>query len=174
MDCKQESSMTTTDEREQMLGALETFIKSRSGLDYNNYNDAASYRAEQRSITKDRNHALTLLRQVELRPSIDAAALKDAFRAFSGRLSWDGKRLDYCTGQYYPTEYRRAACAVLASALWEHARANMPEPVYTQHGSATDLPISTDSTYDGLSAGSWLRRHFRRQFGRGIASRWFS
>jgi hypothetical protein len=34
--------------------------------------------------------------------------------AFSGRLEWhpDGY-FDYCTGQYYPTEYRSAAAAVL-------------------------------------------------------------
>jgi hypothetical protein len=41
-------------------------------------------------------------------------------------LSWDGKRLDYTTGQYWPTEYRRAAAAVLASALWSYWRDCVP------------------------------------------------
>jgi hypothetical protein len=27
--------------------------------------------------------------------------------------------------------------------------------------------------YDGKSAGDWLRSHFRKEFGRTIANRWF-
>ena len=66
-----------------------------------------------RGITKDRHHAEELLRAVERR-SIDAAALKLALTgSFSGRLAWDGKRLSYSAGQYFPTEYRRAVfCTV--------------------------------------------------------------
>ena len=54
--------------------------------------------------------------------------------AFSGRLSFvvkDGKceGITYCAGQYFPTEYRRAACAVMAAVIWEHYRATLkPEP----------------------------------------------
>jgi hypothetical protein len=83
----------------------------------------------------------------------------------------DVATVDYCTGQYFPTEYRRAVCAVLASALWTYTREHcMPEPTL-HHNSETG---ETLHRYKGMHAGDWLRAHFRQQFGRGIASRWFS
>jgi len=120
---------TDTAERDAILTALDAFIRQRPGLDYGNYGDPSAYRAEVRSIGRDLQDARALLHAVELRPSITAAMLREAFQsAFSGRLSWDGARLDYTTGQYWPTEYRRAAAAVLASALWSYWRDHcMPE-----------------------------------------------
>jgi hypothetical protein len=44
------------------------------------------------------------------------------FRGYGGRLEWTGKGLQYTTGQYWPTEYRKAAAAVCASALWDYYR----------------------------------------------------
>jgi hypothetical protein len=114
---------TDATERAAILTALDAFIRQRPGLDYRNY-DRASYAAEVRSIGRDLQDARALLRAVELRPSITAAVLRDALSP--GRLSWDGKRLDYTTGQYWPTEYRRAAAAVLASALWSYWRDCVP------------------------------------------------
>ena len=140
-------------EKAAILSALTGFAAGRPGLEYADYGDPVAYRAESRAITRDLHHVYTLLRRVQLAPSITSAALKDAFRAFSGRLSWDGSKLDYCPGQYFPTEYRRAVCAVLASALWGYWRENMPE---------------------GLdSPGDYLREKARREFGRVIARRWF-
>lgn len=84
--------------------------------------------------------------------------------------------LDYCTGQYWPTEYRAAACAVLAAALWDYARENMPAP----KGKVTRIsgvgPFAHESEHDsidGLSPGDWLRKHFRREFGAHMQKRWF-
>jgi hypothetical protein len=107
---------TDAAERAAILTALDAFIRQRPGLDYRNY-DRASYAAEVRSIGRDLRHARALLRAVELRPSITAAMLKEEL---SGRLSWDGKRLEYTTGQYWPTEYRAAACRALSVALWSY------------------------------------------------------
>lgn len=138
-------------ERENMLAALGAFMRQRPGLEYGNYGDPRSYRAELRSIARDLDDARRLLRSVEL-SSMTAETLRDAFpRAFSGRLSWDGARLSYCTGQYFPTEYRKAVCAVLARALWAHYRGE-----------------------DGAISADGLRAMFRRTYGRGLASRWFS
>lgn len=140
--------MNTTNERILIIAALWQWIGQRPGLDFANYGDVKSYRAELRSITRDLHDARRLLRDVET-TNISADALKDALRrSYSGRLSWDGKRLDYTTGQYWPTEYRRAACAVLASALWEHYR-------------------EADDTGDSI------RARFRRMYGQGMARRWF-
>lgn len=127
METTIEQTPTDTDtdatERDAILTALDAWIRQRPGLDTRNY-DRASYAAEVRSIGRDLQDARALLRAVELRPSITAATLKEAL---SGRLSWDGKRLDYTTGQYWPTEYRAAACRALSVALWSYWRDCVPE-----------------------------------------------
>ena len=117
--------------REQILSALDDFIRQRPGLEAGNYGDAQSYNAEVRSIGKDRKDAFELLAAVGWRDSITADKLLEAAKsAYSGRLSisFDDQGrcvLDYCTGQYFPTEYRRAVCAVLSSALWSYYRDDM-------------------------------------------------
>jgi hypothetical protein len=140
-------------EKVTILQALTAFAAQRPGLEYANYGDPASYRAESRAITRDLHHVYTLLHRVQLAHSITSADLKDAFRAFSGRLSWDGSRLDYTTGQYFPTEYRRAVCAVLAAALWDYWRDCVPESVSNR--------------------AEWIRCTARRELGRTLADRWF-
>ena len=162
-------------ERARIISALADWIHQRPGLKFGNYGDVSAYRAEIRSITNDLHQARILLRAVEYNTTIDATRLKESFRAFSGRLSWNGSSLDYCTDQYWPTEYRRAACAVLASALWDWTRElAMPEPTYIHYGSLTELPMRTEARYAGKSAGDWLRAHFVKEFGRTIARRWFN
>lgn len=162
--------------KQQIITALRAFVAQRSGMDWHDYGDVTSYRAEQRSITRDGKEARELLRAVELRDSITADDIIAASkRAYSGRLliveRADGAvAVDYCTGQYFPTEYRRAVCAVLASALWERARQDMPAPTL-HHNSETG---ETVERYRGLRAGDYLRAGFRREYGRGLASRWFS
>jgi hypothetical protein len=151
----QTDTTTDTAERAKILNALDRFARQRPGLDYGNYGDPVAYRAEVRAIGRDLTDARLLLAAV-WRSSMTAEKLLGAFRAYAGRLSWDGERLDYCTGQYWPTEYRRAVCAVLAAALWD----------YYREGFAA-------SANPGESAGDAIRRCFRREFGRTMAARWF-
>lgn len=194
------------DERAAILAALDRWIRQRPGLEYGNYGDPVIYRSECRAIARDKRDAQTLLAAVE-RSLIDAGTLKAAFRAFSGRLTWDGSRLSYVTGQYWPTEYRKAAAAVLAAALWDNARLNLP-PVsgyqivpwgrWTDDGRPIDQPAigpypteyvanaaltildtlagssvgHVVALYNGATAGDYLRRRFRREFGPGLAKRW--
>ena len=172
--------------KQQILEALRKWINQRPMLDFANYGDWKLYRSELRSITRDRADALQLMQAVSWRDSITAADLVAAFpRAFSGRLELSKEsvekpgfpvhaRLSYCTGQYWPTEYRKAAAAVLARALWVRAGDDMPAPtgkVTRDYGAGF---INEFDAYDGIPAGDWLRRYFRREFGRGIASRWFN
>jgi hypothetical protein len=172
--------------REQILGAFRAFIAQRPGLEFGNYGDVSAYRSEMRSITKDRHTAEFLLAAVSWRESIGEKELRDACRAFSGRLSIvdrpnGGVAIDYCTGQYFPTEYRRAVCAVMASALWSYVRDGcMP--------SEGDSKREVISIIDGreyreteymnakgkwVSAGTWIREYFVREFGRNVARVWF-
>lgn len=118
--------MTTLD---QYTAALRTFILQRPGFEPANYGGCASaYRADYSRCLADRNDALALLAHVSR--ATDTATMErsiaDALR--SGRMEWnDGTQsLDYCTGQYFPTEYRGAACQLLARALWAYWRGNAP------------------------------------------------
>lgn len=180
--------MNTTPDtlKASIVEALHRFIRQRPGLEYGNYGDPAAYRSELRRITRDLNHARTLLRHVELsgvtgRNLVDAASTT---RLNIQQVDGEGVRIHYTTGQYFPTEYRAAVARLCASALWDYVRGHcMPEPEYktygtpaksTRHPGYPDSPLCTLPTYDGLSAGDWLRRHFRREFGRGIASQFFN
>lgn len=212
--------MNTTPDtlKASIVEALHQFIKQRPGLDWRNYGDAQAYRAEMRSITRDLNHARTLLRQVEL-SGVTGQGLLNAARGSRLTLTEapDGVRVDYCTGQYFPVEYRAAVARLCASALWDYARDRaMPSAAYAvewknERGewvaarkiyrdaaladfaakltremlqrealTAFDTPpprygeTTVVERYDGLSGGEWLRRHFRREFGRGLASRFFN
>ncbi len=166
-----------------ILAALRAWVNQRPGLEFGNYGEVKAYRSELRSITKDRAQALELIRAVEWRDSITAEMLLASFpRAYSGRLSitQDAKGravLDYCTGQYWPTEYRRAACAVLASVLWDYFRENMPKPtgkIKKTIGFGTFAHESEHDNINGQTPGDYLRGTARKEFGRSIASRWFS
>jgi len=143
----------TTTEKNTILEALFRFVAQRPGLEYGNYKDRTAYRSEMRRITQDRHDAETLLRKVES-SSMPAGTLKEAFRAYSGRLSWDGEKLDYTTGQYFPTEYRKAVCSVASESLWEYYGSDIP---YTEE-----------------NRGDKVRAIFRRMFPRRIAKRWFN
>jgi hypothetical protein len=151
------------DNRKQaIVTALRAFARQRPGLEFGNYGDAHSYRAELRTITRDLAHVNELLRAVEWSDSISAQDIIAGSRdAFCGRVTietdGDAARIRYCTGQYFPVEYRKAVCAVLASALWARYREG----------------ISND-TINSKSPGDRIRAHFRREFGRAIASRYFN
>lgn len=126
-------------EKQNLLEAIATFAAQRPGLEPRNYisdwrdsEGRANYRRESRRITRDLHHARALLGYVARRDSITAADLTEAARrAYSGRLEIkqtpEGYRIDYCTGQYFPTEYRRAVSVVLSSAIWERLRADSKE-----------------------------------------------
>ena len=158
-----------------LIQALQKFIRQRPGLEFGNYGDVSSYRSELRQITKDRHHAETLLAQVSWRDSISADDIIRASRsAFSGRLTITrtdsgGFKLDYCTGQYFPTEYRKAVCAVLSAVLWDYWRENMPEGEL-MHNSETG---ETLRRIRGMRPGDYLRQTARKELGRSIAQAWF-
>ncbi len=146
-----------------ILSALATFAASRPGLDPRNYGHGEegwkAYRSEAADVSRDLRQARALIRACELRPlQITAERLTEAFRAYAGRLSCEVKpdgtiSLDYCPGQYYCVEFRRAVCAVLASALWDAWRSDKTAPARTGHD---------------------IRAIARRELGRAIASRWFN
>jgi hypothetical protein len=126
------------------LQRLRKFARSRPGFDYGNYGDISAYRSDVRRATRQLNDAERMIRFCEL------FDITPNFSAFSDRLTPTADGFDYCTGQYYCTEYRAAICACLASGIWAYWR--------DQCG------------YDAQG----IRRKARNEFGRGIASRWFN
>ena len=152
-------------DKSTIIAALDAWIRQRPGLEFGNYGDVSSYRSEVRSIGKDLQHARALLRYVEWHDSITADMILNAAR--SGRLSIvvDGNkvRIDYCTGLYWPTEYRPAVCRLLSSVIWHWMRENAPVDAG---------PIDKFSNLQNV--GSWIRKAASRELGTSIAQRWFA
>lgn len=139
-------------DKSTIIAALRKWIAQRPGLEFGNYGDVSSYRAEMRSIGKDLQHARAMINYVAWHDSITAEMILDA--AKSGRLSIvvtdDTVAIDYCTGQYWPTEYRPAVCRLLSSVIWHWLRENCL-----------------------CETGDDIRRAARRELGNSIANRWF-
>ena len=166
--------------KETILNAVDAWISQRPGLEFANYGDLANYRQEARRITRQRRDAEALLRSCRWRDGLTADMLREGFRAYSGRLTLQEPEngealLRYCTGQYWPTEYRAAACAVLSSALWAYTRdCCMPAARRIGDEYGRDVYPAPGNPANLISAGDWLRLHFRREFGRRIADHWFN
>lgn len=176
--------MSSTELKTQICDALAAWIRQRPGLEPGNY-DAAGYRSDSRRISRDKRDAETLLAAVKWRDSITAEDLIEAAKhAFSGRLTMEIRKsttpsgpfqrvvIDYTTGQYWPTEYRAAAAAVLASALWAYTREKaMPSKIVS---SGQEFYPHAGGSKNLVSAGEWLRSHFRKEFGSALQRRWFN
>lgn len=99
------------------LCALLDFAAQRPGLDVRNYGTWESYRAEAGHITRQWGTLVNLVRIIDYYQVTDAQVIDASTWAYSGRLTWTSTEWEYCTGQYWPTEYRSAAIAVLRAAL---------------------------------------------------------
>jgi hypothetical protein len=151
--------MNTETYHSKVCDLLYQFARQKPGIEPDNYGDWRSYRSEAAQVTRDLEHFRRLMRAIQWR-QFSREQWADAFR--SSRLTLHHElgipvRLDYCTGQYFPTEFRRAACSVLASLLWDDKAAY-----------ARGYPVIQNQC-----PGDWLRSEFRKEFGRGIASRYF-
>jgi len=139
--------------KENILETLETFVNKRPGLEPANYAGRPDlYRQDYREgCLQPLQDFRKLVAAVRWRDSLSADDLREAFRrAFGGRLSLrDDGSLEYTPGQYGAVEYRRAACAVLADALWNHWAVNTPL-----------------ASFRAVTA--------RQELGRGVARRWFN
>lgn len=147
--------------KENVLATLHKWISQRPGLDPRDYirdhrdlDGIAAYRSDSRAITKDRHHAEVMLAQVSQRNISADDIIEAARRSFSGRLTIketaEGFKIDYCTGQHWPNEYRLAVCAVLSGALWSYFRDKC-----------------------GAQTGDDIRRIATQELPRAISRRWF-
>ena len=153
----QQRAIEANQRKNDVMHALSAFVDQRPGFDLCNYDSMSSYRSDYNPVLREKHDFYQMLSQISWRDSITADdIIKASEHAFSGRLTIRecGDRrveVEYCTGQYFPTEYRAAACAVLASVLWDYWR-----------------------SCDAESTGDSIRKTARDNLGRGIASRWFN
>lgn len=139
--------------KEALVEALRKFISQRSGIDYRNYGGSReAFMGDYRKILRDGRDAREMLKWIANNDKIGLEEMLDELRE-GCRLSVRGGALEYVTGQYFPTEYRAAACRVLSGIVWMHLRWYSTPP---------------DCTSDNV------RFLARQTFGRGIASRWFN
>lgn len=130
--------------------ALAAFVAQRSGIDWRNYGGSReAFMGDYRPMLQAGADARVMLRAAGWR---DFSSAEYIAAAGNGRLQFittgEFVGVDYCAGQYFPTEYRRAACSLLATMFWSRFR-------------------------DGAADGSAIRRRAAKEFGRGIARRWF-
>ena len=139
--------------KQTIIDALNRWIAQRPGLDFDSDGDVSSYRAEMRSIGKDLQHARAMVNYVAWHDSVTAEMIMSAADN-GGRLTLtvngDKVRIDYVTGQYWPTEYRRAVCQLMSSVIWAWLRENCE-----------------------YKTGDDIRKAARRDLGQSIANRWF-
>ena len=158
-------------DKSKIVDALTKWVSQRPGLDYRNYGDPVAYRAEVRSISKDLQHARALINYVAWHDSITAEMILKAADN-GGRLSFVVRdygtvTIDYCTGQYWPTEYRAAVCRLLSSVIWYWISANastLDIAKMPQHGCMEGI----------VNQGDYIRKTARRELGTSIARRWFA
>lgn len=131
------------------------FLGQRPGMDPRNYctpRDGGEgwrlYRREAAEVARDKRDALCLLAWAYV--NLEESAFLRAFELQGERLHLANGRLEYTTGQYWPTEYRAAVCRRLASLFWH------------------SVPFEAGSHRKNVQAKA------KRAFSRGIVSRWFN
>ena len=129
----------------ELKAALRAFVAQRPGFERGDYNTPSAYRADQKRAMRDKADALALINAFP-----DEAARGFLEKHLDGRLRLEGGKLEYITGQYYPTEYRAAVCRAVSDALralsWAQSQERLAE----------------------------TRQRMARIVGRGCANRWFS
>lgn len=138
---------------------LTKFVNQRPGLDYSNYGEVSAYRSEMAEITRDRTDYFELLSLAFSRIDNLNEVVTDYLKRSSGRLTMnEAGNLEYCTGQYFPTEYRPSANRMLANLIFASYRdeieSNTPNNVYKD--------------------GNEIRKAIKRRISRRIAKNYFN
>jgi len=137
-----EATYGTRIDENPAIAALVEFAAQNSGLEYVNYGDPKSYRQEARSINQDWQRFKAALSTASIEGVTDKEVIAEAPHAFSGRLEWVSKdylrqkhnmntdykpQWNYTTGQYFPTEYRKASATLLEYATRKVRQARPPQ-----------------------------------------------
>jgi hypothetical protein len=145
--------------------ALTAFAAQNSGLNWRNYystwadtNGRRAYASDARQISKAWRAFKAALVIARCEGVVDADVINEAPRAFSGRLQWENGHWDYCTGQYFNTEYRTAARVLLEQAIRAVRRRRPPQ-------TAEITSIADLKRLNALNGGCWFEPAEMRFFG---------
>ena len=138
---------------QEIKSLLRAFVAQRPGFENANYGSLAAFRADQKRAMRDKADALALINAFpdEADPRFLVGVLSSG-----NRLSLEGGKLEYITGQYYCTEYRAAVCRAVSDALHSLSWAQSQERLAETRKLAE------------------TRQRMARIVGRGCANRWFS
>jgi len=121
-----ENTTVATISESQIVFLLREFSAQKPNFSLCNYSTMADYKRDYKRMSDDRKAVKKFASYVSY--TIDAdmkEALLSALSSWS-RLtikdSSNGVYLEYCKGQYFPTEYQYATARVLASAIWDYWR----------------------------------------------------
>ena len=156
------------------IAALLDYANRRPGLEFGNYGDAPAYRSESRRIAGDLKRVARAADEFAMAHGTDADLI-DATRGGRLTLEHDGDayRVDYCTGQYWPTEYRPAVARVLeaaTSAAKQRAAVANP-PYYPGWIGLRELAMSQIEGLNHEIGNHWFSRGAMRFFGSRIVSK---
>ena len=145
-------------ETKSTLELIRLFVNQKPGLDFNDYGDRKIYFAEMREITKDLHDFRELLNLAFIRLGSNLEEkLTEYLSKSSGRLTLENGKLQYCTGQYFPTEYRPAVNQVLKSLIWDNLR--------EEKDSAGNYLYNTGDTLRAYFKRNLSRRCFKNYIG---------
>lgn len=168
------------------------FAAQNSGLEFANYGNHAAYGQEARSISADWRRVKSALMEAAAEGVTDEVIIAEAPHAFSGRLEWKSHKAivsrmtdpakfggthkgavvkseidvwdwHYTTGQYFPTEYRKAVAALLEEAT-RKVRRSRPATKRLP-GSIAELKALHEQ-----NGGCWFKASAMRYFGTRIES----
>lgn len=107
--------MNIQEKRQELLDDLTNFVMTRPRFEPELFGCYADYKREWRESLRDRDDALRMIRFIENHESI---TFKDIVQHFGSRLRYVENELDYIPNQYYPAEYRAAACSMLSNIIF--------------------------------------------------------
>jgi hypothetical protein len=136
---------------------LQSFVNQKPGLEFADYGDVSAYRSEMREITNDRKDFYELLNVCLMTIENFEQKLIDQLKNNNGRLALKNGKLEYCTGQYYPTEYRPAANRILATLIWRNAR-----------------ELYADQLNDKMTLRQFINKKYKTQLSRRVLKNYFN
>ena len=112
------------------LENLISFVNQAPGFCFANYGSYKYYRKDYSESLKDKHSFFEILSLASR--LVDRSELQKRVYEYlwvnSGRLFCDeAGKIDYHTGQYFPTEYRNQSCRIISTVLWQIVRNQNPE-----------------------------------------------
>ncbi len=134
------------------INLLSDFVARRPGFDLCNYASMKDYRSDYYRALKYKRAYESFLIQAERMFYFEDLnnALGERLKNNSGRLTYkvDRAELEYCTGQYFPVEYRPAAFGALFYTVWDLTR-NLLQEGKEEHITGTEIRAYLSKRFKG-------------------------